>query len=83
MCEISRTFKTNRGTSCDKGAAWEMYTLMYREEILTCPTRAEEMDCVKIEQCVAHIHQLYVWALLVMNLFSFHIFYTITDQICH
>lgn len=30
MCEISGRVKTNRGSSCDGGEGWEMYTLMYR-----------------------------------------------------
>lgn len=30
MCEISRTFKTNRGTNCDGGEGWEIYISAYR-----------------------------------------------------
>lgn len=28
-CEISRAFKTNRGTGCDGGEGWEMYISLY------------------------------------------------------
>lgn len=53
-CEISRRVKTNRASSCDGGAGWEMYTLMYGH--INTRRREERKKCTEETLQTVRVH---------------------------